>query len=147
MTLQRGAEAKDLRNPVRVAAAVLAATQVHMVGVEPCEPFALVASGQVQGRRLGDRQEMPAVRRCHSGLIGASHAEPLGGELADGLRCRYRRAHPANSGTITLLSTSEPSRPATWNSPMPRSRRLNRPGASGGSGLAGAIQTASAAPG
>jgi hypothetical protein len=45
------------------------------------------ASGQVRGRRLGNRQEMCAVRRRHGGgLVAAGLGEPFGGELTDGLQ-------------------------------------------------------------
>ena len=81
------AEAQDPSGPVRVAGGMLGgAAQVRMVGVEPRVPVALVRPGQVRGRRLGQGQEVPAVRRRGgSRCLVPRLDQTFGRELADRL--------------------------------------------------------------
>ena len=60
---ERDAEPQDPRGPLGVAGRVPgSAPQVRLLGVQPREPPALVRPGQVRRRRLGDSQEVRAVR-------------------------------------------------------------------------------------
>jgi len=78
------------------------ALQVRLVGVQPREPFALVGSCQLRGRRLRDRQEMRAVRGRHRGLT-AGVGQLLGGELADGLQQPVPQRRPGRLGRHQAL--------------------------------------------
>ena len=62
------------------------AAQVGLISVQPGQPAALLRPGQMSSRRLGDRQEMRAVRRggC-GGRIVTRLNQPLSGEQPDGL--------------------------------------------------------------
>ena len=85
---ERDAAAQDPGGPVRVlrCGVLDGAPQVRVVGVEPREPAALTGSGQVRGRRLGQLQEVLAVRRRGgSGRLLPRLGQALGRELADRL--------------------------------------------------------------
>ena len=112
-------EAQDLLGPARNAGGIpRRALQVHLIGVQPSEPVALVGSPQVRGRRLGDGQVMLAVGRRGGGLVLARLGETFGGELADRLQQPVAEGAPGGSATTRLLSTSEPSSSATSNTAM-----------------------------
>ena len=93
---ERDAEPQHPRGPLGVAGRVPGrAPQVRLLGVQPREPPTLVRPGQVLGRRLGDTQEVRAVRGCQGGgLVFARLGEPFGGELADGLQQPVAQGSP-----------------------------------------------------
>ena len=96
---QGDAEAQDPRGPARVAERVpRRAAQVRLIGVQPRKPFALVGSGQMGGGQLGDGQVVLAVGRGGGDLVFAGLGEPVGGELADGLKQPVAKGSPGRLG-------------------------------------------------
>jgi len=80
------------------------APEVGDVGVQPGEPPALIGSGQVRGRRLGDPQEvLTVVRGGGERLVFARLDEPLGGELADGFQQPVAQRSPGRLGQDEAL--------------------------------------------
>ena len=87
VALERDAQAQDQRGPIRAAGRMPGgAPQVGLIGVQAGQPAALVRPAQMSSRRVGDRQEMRAVRRGDRGGLAAGLGQPLSGEQADGLQ-------------------------------------------------------------
>lgn len=86
------------------------APQVGLIGIQPGQPAALRRTGQVNGRLLGHRQEMRAVRRRDRGglAVVAGLDEPLGGEQPDRLQQPVPQGSPGRLGHHQALVHQRP---------------------------------------
>ncbi len=137
VAVERDAQAQHHRGPVRAAGRVPGgAPQVGLIGVQPGQPFALLRPGQISGRRLGDGQEMRAVRRGgRGGLVRrrprrAARRRTAGWSPAAGTAGLPRRARP-RPGSCPPATRADPRHPArrcrrTRTPPRPRPGRSRR---------------------